>query len=171
MSAVAHVRGTEMELKSVKVDIPENANVIIGQTHFIKTTEDLYEAIVSSVPQAKFGLAFCEASGPCLIRVDGNDDGLKELAAENAKRIGAGHSFIVYLVDAYPINVLNRIKDLEEVCSIFCATANPVDVIVAENERGRGILGVIDGEKPKGVEAAKDVEDRKAFLRMIGYKR
>ena len=111
------------------------------------------------------------AHRPPFHEVDGNDDGLKKLAAENAKRIGAGHSFIVYLVDAYPINVLNRIKDLEEVCSIFCATANPVDVIVAENERGRGILGVIDGEKPKGVEAAKDVEDRKAFLRMIGYKR
>jgi hypothetical protein len=169
--AVAHIRGIGMELKIVKVDVPENANVIIGQTHFIKTAEDLYETIVSSVPQAKFGIAFCEASGPCLVRLEGNDERLKKLAAENAKRIGAGHSFIVYLENAYPINVLNRIKDLQEVCSIFCATANPVDVIVAENERGRGILGVIDGEKPKGVESAKDVEDRKAFLRKIGYKR
>jgi len=160
-----------MELKSVKVDIPENANVIIGQTHFIKTTEDLYEAIISTVPQAKFGLAFCEASGPCLVRVDGNDEKLKKLAAENASKIGAGHTFVIYLENAYPINVLNRIKDLQEVCSIFCATANPVDVIVAENERGRGVLGVIDGERPKGIESAKEAEDRKVFLRKIGYKR
>jgi len=160
-----------MELKSVKVEIPENANVIIGQTHFIKTTEDLYEAIIGSVPQAKFGLAFCEASGPCLVRVEGNDERLKKLAAQNASNIGAGHTFIVLLENAYPINVLNRIKDVHEVCSIFCATSNPVDVIVVENERGRGIVGVVDGEKPKGIEAAKDVEDRKAFLRKIGYKR
>jgi adenosine/AMP kinase len=160
-----------MELKSVRVDMPENANVIIGQTHFIKTAEDLYEAIVGTVPQAKFGLAFCEASGPCLVRVEGNDERLKKLAAENAMKIGAGHTFVVYLENAYPINVLNRIKDLQEVCSIFCATANPLEVVVAENERGRGILGVIDGEKPKGLESAKDAEDRKAFLRKIGYKR
>jgi adenosine/AMP kinase len=160
-----------MDLKSVKVEIPENANVIIGQTHFIKTAEDLYEAIVGTVPGAKFGLAFCEASGPCLIRVEGNDDRLKKLAAVNAERIGAGHTFVILLENAYPINVLNRIKDLQEVCSIFCATANPVDVIIAENDRGRGILGVIDGERPKGVESAKDAEDRKAFLRKIGYKR
>jgi uncharacterized protein len=170
-SAVANFRGTGMELKSVKVDIPENANVIIGQTHFIKTTEDLYETIVSSVPQAKFGIAFCEASGPCLVRVEGNDDRLRSLAAKNAERIGAGHSFVVYIENAYPINVLNGIKSLQEVCSVFCATANPVDVIVVENDRGRGILGVVDGEKPKGVESSKDVEDRKAFLRKIGYKR
>jgi len=160
-----------MELKSIRIEIPENANVIIGQTHFIKTAEDLYEAIVSTVPQAKFGLAFCEASGPCLVRTDGNDDRLKKLAAENAMKVGAGHSFIVYLENAYPINVLNRIKDIQEVCSVFCATANPVDVVVAENDRGRGILGVIDGEKPKGIETAKDADDRKAFLRKIGYKR
>jgi hypothetical protein len=160
-----------MELKSVRIDIPENANVIIGQTHFIKSTEDLYEAIVGTVPQAKFGLAFCEASGPCLVRVDGNDEKLKKLAAENAMRIGAGHSFIVYLENAYPINVLNRIKDIQEVCSVFCATANPIDVVVAENDRGRGILGVIDGDRPKGIESEKDADDRKAFLRKIGYKR
>jgi adenosine/AMP kinase len=160
-----------MELKSVRIEIPENANVIIGQTHFIKTAEDLYEAIVSTVPQAKFGLAFCEASGPCLVRVDGNDDRLKKLAADSAMKIGAGHSFIVYLENAYPINVLNRIKDIQEVCSIFCATANPVDVVVAENDRGRGILGVIDGDRPKGIESSKDAEDRRAFLRKIGYKR
>lgn len=160
-----------MELKSVKVEFPESANVIIGQTHFIKTAEDLYEAIVGTVPQAKFGIAFCEASGPCLVRVEGNDERLKKVAQENAMRIGAGHTFIVVLEGAYPINVLNRIKDVQEVCNIFCATANPVDVILAENDRGRGVLGVIDGERPKGVETAKDADDRKAFLRKIGYKR
>lgn len=160
-----------MELKTVKVEFPENANVIIGQTHFIKTAEDLYEAIVGTVPGAKFGVAFCEASGPCLVRVEGNDEKLKKLAAENAFRIGAGHTFVVILENAYPINVLNRIKDVQEVCGIFCATANPVEVIVAENERGRGIVGVIDGERPKGIENQKDAEDRRAFLRKIGYKR
>ena len=160
-----------MELKSVRVSFPESANVIIGQTHFIKSVEDLYEAIIGTVPGVKFGVAFCEASGPCLVRVDGNDDKLRKLAAENALRIGAGHTFIVILENAYPINVLNRIKEIQEVCTIFCATANPVDVIVAENESGRGVVGVIDGEKPKGVETANDAEDRKAFLRKIGYKR
>jgi hypothetical protein len=171
-----HVRscqclGILVELRSVRLEFPENANVIVGQTHFIKTAEDLYEAIVSSVPQAKFGVAFCEASGPCLVRAEGNDDKLKKLAAENANRIGAGHTFVVILENAYPINVLNRIKEVQEVCTIFCATANPVDVLVADNERGGGIVGVIDGEKPKGIESAKDAEDRKAFLRKIGYKR
>ncbi|MGQ9588261.1 MAG: adenosine-specific kinase [Thermoplasmata archaeon] len=160
-----------MELKSVKVEFPENANVIIGQTHFIKTTEDLYEAIISTVPQAKFGLAFCEASGPCLVRVDGNDDELKRIASQNALKIGAGHTFVIVLENAYPINILNRIKDVQEVCSIFCATSNPVEVIVAENDQGRGILGVIDGERPKGIESEKDADDRKSFLRKIGYKR
>jgi len=160
-----------MALKSVRIDMPEDTNVIVGQTHFIKTVEDLYEAVVSTVPQAKFGVAFCEASGPCLVRVDGNDERLMKAAADNAMRIGAGHSFVVFLDRAYPINVLNRIKDTQEVCSVFCATANPVEVIVAENETGRGVLGVIDGERPKGIESAKDVEDRKAFLRKIGYKR
>ncbi len=160
-----------MQLTSIKVEFPESANVIIGQTHFIKTVEDVYEAIVGTVPQAKFGIAFCEASGPCLVRVEGNDDRLKKIAEENAMRIGAGHTFIVVLEGAYPINVLNKIKDVQEVCGIFCATANPVDVIVAENERGRGVLGVIDGERPKGVETDKDAQDRKAFLRKIGYKR
>lgn len=160
-----------MELKSVKVSFPEGANVIIGQTHFIKTAEDLYEAIVGTVPGAKFGIAFCEASGPCLVRVEGNDDKLRNLAAENAMKIGAGHTFVIILENAYPINVLNRIKDVQEVCTVFCATANPVDVIVAETKLGRGVVGVIDGERPKGVETAKDAEDRKAFLRKIGYKR
>lgn len=163
--------GETLELKSVRIEMPENANVIIGQTHFIKTTEDLYEAIIGTVPQARFGLAFCEASGPCLVRVEGNDERLKKIATENAMKIGAGHVFVVYLENAYPINVLNRIKDLQEICSIFCATANPVEVIVAEDDLGRGVLGVIDGEKPKGVESAKDAEERKAFLRKIGYKR
>ncbi|MCX6657206.1 MAG: adenosine-specific kinase [Euryarchaeota archaeon] len=160
-----------MELKSVRVSFPESANVIIGQTHFIKSVEDLYEAIVGTVPGVKFGIAFCEASGPCLVRVEGNDDKLRKLAAENALKIGAGHTFIVIMENAYPINVLNRIKEIQEVCTIFCATANPVDVIVAENERGRGVMGIIDGEKPKGVETANDAEDRRTFLRKIGYKR
>lgn len=160
-----------MELKSVKIDMPEKANVIIGQTHFIKSVEDIYEAVVGTVPQAKFGLAFCEASGPCLVRVDGNDERLKKAAADNAMRIGAGHTFVLLLENAYPINVLNRIKEVQEVCSIFCATANPVQVVVVENGRGRGVLGVIDGESPKGVESPKDADDRRGFLRKIGYKR
>lgn len=160
-----------MELIKVKMELPEESNIIIGQTHFIKSTEDLYEAIIGTVPDAKFGLAFCEASGPCLIRVDGNDDDLKKAAVDNAKRIGAGHVFVVLLRNAYPINVLNRIKDVQEVCTVFCATANPVEVIVVENEIGRGVLGVIDGERPKGVETPKDEKDRKEFLRKIGYKR
>jgi len=155
----------------VRISTPDNANIVIGQTHFIKTVEDIYETVVSSVPNARFGVAFNEASGPCLIRVDGNDDKLRACATENAMNIGAGHCFVLVLENCYPINVLNAIKNLQEVCSIFCATANPVEVIVAENETGRGVLGVIDGEKPKGVETAKDAEDRKQFLRKIGYKR
>ncbi len=160
-----------MDLKTVKIVIPENANVVIGQTHFIKSVEDIYEAVVSSVPKGRFGIAFNEASGPCLVRVEGNDEKLKRSASENATSIGAGHCFVLVLEDCYPINVLNAVKGLQEVCSIFCATANPVEVIVAENELGRGVLGVIDGERPKGIEGPKDVEDRKAFLRKIGYKR
>ncbi len=163
--------GRKTELRTVRVKTPEDANIIIGQTHFIKTVEDIYETLVSSVPKARFGIAFNEASGPCLVRVDGNDDRLKACATENAMNIGAGHCFVLVLEDCYPINVLNAIKNLQEVCSVFCATANPVEVIVAENEMGRGVLGVIDGEKPKGVETAKDAEDRKMFLRKIGYKR
>ena len=170
-SSFIRARGERTELRSVRIRTPENANIIIGQTHFIKTVEDMYETVVSTVPKARFGVAFNEASGPCLIRVDGNDDGLKACAVENAMNIGAGHIFVLVLEDCYPINVLNAIKGLQEVCSVFCATANPVDVIVAENETGRGILGVIDGEKPKGVETARDAEDRKTFLRKIGYKR
>jgi len=160
-----------MELKLVALEIPEGGNLIFGQSHFIKTVEDIYEAIVTGVPQMKFGVAFNEASGPCLVRVDGNDDGLKALAARNATAVGAGHTFMVAMLEGYPINVLGRIKEVPEVCGIYCATANPVQVIVAESEQGRGVLGVIDGEQPKGIETAEDTEKRRAFLRMIGYKR
>jgi adenosine/AMP kinase len=160
-----------MELKSVRLEIPEGGNIIVGQTHFIKTVEDVYEAIVNTVPQMKFGVAFNEASGPCLTRVDGNDAGLQAMAARNATAIGAGHIFVVVMRDGYPINVLGRIKDVPEVVGIFCATANPVEVIVAESEQGRGILGVIDGSSPKGVEGEADQKARREFLRKIGYKR
>lgn len=160
-----------MQLHSVRLEIPEGANVILGTSHFIKTVEDLYEALVNTVPQMKFGIAFNEASGPCLTRADGNDDQLKSSAVSNATAIGAGHSFVILMREGYPINVLGRIKDVVEVCTIHCATANPVEVIVAESEQGRGILGVIDGSSPKGVEADKDREKRREFLRTIGYKR
>jgi hypothetical protein len=160
-----------MELKLVPVAIPENANVIIGQSHFIKTVEDLYEIMVTSVPQAAFGLAFNEASGACLVRADGNDDGLRAAAIDTALALSAGHTFVVYLRNAFPINVLNRIKDCPEVCRVFCATANPLQAVVAESEQGRGIIGVIDGSSPKGVEQDSDREWRVGFLRKIGYKR
>jgi uncharacterized protein len=160
-----------MELKLVPLEVPEDGNLIVGQTHFIKTVEDVYEAIVTTVPQMKFGVAFNEASGPCLTRVDGNDEALQALAARNASALAAGHIFVVAMRDGYPINVLGRIKDVPEVCSIFCATANPVEAVVAESEQGRGVLGVIDGFPPKGVETPADVEKRRGFLRMIGYKR
>lgn len=159
-----------MEIKSVKITKPEDANIIIGQTHFIKTVEDIYETLITSMPGIKFGIAFCEASGPCLIRSEGNDSDLIKLAEQNANDISCGHTFIIFLKNAFPINVLNQIKLVSEVCSIFCATANPVEVIIAESELGRGILGVIDGEKPKGIETAKDKQDRKDFLRKIKYK-
>jgi len=160
-----------MELKAIPLEIPEGGNVILGQTHFIKTVEDLYEAIVSTAPQMKFGVAFNESSGACLTRVDGNDDGLKALAVRNAMAISAGHIFVIALKEGYPINVLGRIKEVPEVCSIYCATANPVQVIVAETDQGRGILGVVDGFPPKGVEAEADVKWRHDLLRNIGYKR
>jgi uncharacterized protein len=159
-----------MEIKSVPMQIPENANLIIGQTHFIKTAEDLYEVLVNTAPGIKFGIAFNEASGPCLIRVESNDEELRQAAISNAQAIGAGHIFVMILKQAYPINVLSRIKDCFEVCSIFCATANPLEVIIAESEQGRGILGVIDGYSPKGVESSEDVKHRRNFLRQIGYK-
>jgi len=159
-----------MELKTVKMEFPEDANIIIGQTHFIKTAEDLYEVMVNAVPNVKFGLAFNEASGPCLVRAEGNDSELKTLAIKNVKAIGAGHVFVIILKDAFPINVLNAIKNCPEICSIFCATANEVEVVIAQTELGRGVLGVIDGNSPKGVETDKDIQERKEFLRMIGYK-
>ena len=160
-----------MELITVKIDAPADTNLVLGQTHFIKSAEDLYEALISSAPGIKFGLAFCEASGKCLVRSEGNDEELKKAAQDNALALGCWHSFLVFMRNAYPINVLNAIKNLQEVCSIYCATANPVEVIIAQTEQGRGILGVVDGESPKGIEGAKDVQDRKAFLRTIGYKR
>lgn len=160
-----------MEIKSVPVSIPDGTNVVIGISHFIKTVEDLYEIVVTSVPQAKFGLAFSEASGACLIRWEGNDATLQAAAIETARNIGAGHSFVLYIRDAFPINVLNRIKECPEVCRILCATANPLEVIVAETGQGRGILGVIDGASPKGVEDEAGREWRVEFLRRIGYKR
>jgi len=160
-----------MELKSVRLEIPEGSNLILGQTHFIKSVEDLYEALINTVPQMKFGIAFNEASGPCLTRVDGNDDALKAAATRNATAVGAGHLFVIVMRDGYPINVLGRIKDVPEICSIFCATANPLEVVVAESELGRGVLGVIDGAAPKGVETSTDAKKRHDFLRQIGYKR
>jgi len=159
-----------MKLETIAITRPDDTNVIIGQTHFIKTVEDIHELMVTSVPGVKFGLAFNEASGPCLVRHSGTDAELEALAVQNSQAIGAGHAFILIMRGAYPINVLTQLKALSEVCSIFCATANPVSVIVAESETGRGILGVIDGEKPKGVEGDKEIADRKAFLRKIGYK-
>lgn len=159
-----------MELKKVTVELPANANVIIGQSHFIKTVEDLHELLVSSVPQIRFGLAFCEASGPCLVRLSGNDSELEQAAGRNALAIGAGHSFVILIRQAFPINVLNAIKQVQEVCTIFCATANPVSVIVADDGAGRGILGVIDGKKPAGLEGEKEVDERRALLRRFGYK-
>lgn len=159
-----------MEIKTVVIDIPDGANIIVGQAHFIKTTEDLYEAMINAVPGITFGIAFCEASGPCLIRVEGNDNALKEVAIRNASAIAAGHTFVILMKGAFPVNVLNTVKACPEVCSVFCATANPVQVIVAETEQGRGILGVIDGYRPMGVEGEKDVQNRKQFLRKIGYK-
>jgi adenosine/AMP kinase len=160
-----------MEIKAIKLEIPEGSNLILGQTHFIKTVEDIYEIMAGSGPGAKFGLAFCESSGECLIRFDGNDDELKKSAVENAQKIGAGHTFLLLIQNAFPINVLNSIKMCQEVCTIFCATANPVEVIIAETEQGRGILGIIDGSSPKGVEGEEGVAWRKDILRKLGYKR
>jgi len=160
-----------MELKIVQLSIPDGCNLILGQTHFIKTAEDLYEIITTCCGHAKFGVAFCEASGPCLIRVEGNDEALKNVAAENAMLLGAGHAFVILLKDAFPINVLNAVKSCPEVCGIHCATANPLQAILAETGQGRGILGVVDGAAPRGVETETDVRNRKEFLRKIGYKR
>ena len=160
-----------MKTVDVEIAVPDGAQLIVGQSHFIKSAEDLYEALATAVPGIRFGLAFCEASGKALIRVEGTDRGLSDLAAEYAGRIAAGHSFVVVLKEAYPINVLNRIKAVEEVVGVFCATSNPVTVVVADTGKGRGVLGVIDGVVPKGVEGDQDREERRALLRKIGYKR
>ena len=159
-----------MDLKRVPIENPDELNLILGQSHFIKTVEDLHEALVTAIPGIQFGLAFCEASGPCLIRHSGTEEELEALAIRNAEAIGAGHAFIVFLKDAFPINVMNAVKRVPEVCRIFCATANPLEVVIAETESGRGILGVIDGVSPKGVEGPDDIAQRKEFLRTIGYK-
>ena len=159
-----------MDLHEIEVENPEHLNVIVGQTHFIKTAEDLYEALVNSVPGIRFGLAFCEASGPCLVRGEGNDSALKDLAVRNALRLGAGHIFVIFVREAFPINLLGAIRGVPEVVSLFAATANPLTILVAETSRGRGIVGVIDGEKAKGVETARDVEERRALVRRFGYK-
>lgn len=160
-----------LELKSIRMEFPADANIIVGQSHFIKTVEDLYEAVSTTVPQAKFGLAFNEASGACLTRTEGNDRALQGVAARNAQALACGHTFVLVLQNAYPINVLNAIRSVPEVCTIFCATANAVEVIVAQSEQGRGVLGVIDGSSPKGVEGDADVTWRHDLLRKIGYKR
>lgn len=159
-----------MKTETVALEIPADCNLILGQTHFIKTAEDLYETVATTVPQARFGIAFTEASGPCLIRTEGNDPALVETSIKNLQAIGAGHVFCVILKNAFPINVLNQIKNCPEVCRVFCATANPVEVVVAESPQGRGVMGVIDGFSPRGVEGPDDKAQRKEFLRKIGYK-
>lgn len=159
-----------MKFEIVKVEVPKDCNVLLGTAHFIKTVEDLYEALVNSVPGIKFGIAFCEASGPCLVRHEGNDPELRELAAKKALEIGCGHSFIIFLKNAYPINVLGKIREVPEVCTIHAATANPLEVVIVETEQGRGIIGVVDGFKSKGIEKEEDIKARKEFLRKIGYK-
>jgi hypothetical protein len=159
-----------MEIITVKIDIPDSCNIILGQTHFIKTAEDLYEILATNIPQAKFGIAFTEASGPCLIRKEGNESSLVDACVKNLEKIGAGHVFLIIMKDAFPLNVLNAVKNCHEVCSIYCATANPVEVIVAETELGRGVMGVIDGFSPRGVESDSDKEERRELLRKIGYK-
>ncbi|MCX8168811.1 MAG: adenosine-specific kinase [Candidatus Methanomethylicia archaeon] len=160
-----------IKFEIVNLIVPKDCNIILGQSHFIKTVEDLYEAMMNSTPNVKFGIAFCESSGPRLIRHDGNNEELKKIAIENALRLSAGHCFIIVMKDAYPINVLDRVKAVPEVVNIYCATGNPVQVIIGETEQGRAILGIIDGGKSLGVESEKEIEERKQFLRKIGYKR
>jgi uncharacterized protein len=160
-----------IELQAVAMEIPDEANIIIGQSHFIKTVEDIYEAVVTTAPQARFGLAFNESSGACLVRSEGNDEALREVAIRNAQALAAGHVFVLMIQNAYPINLLNALRNVPEVCSIFCATANPVEVVLAKSGQGRGVLGVIDGSSPKGVEAEGDIAWRHDLLRKIGYKR
>jgi uncharacterized protein len=160
-----------LEFESVQMQFPADTNIVIGQSHFIKTVEDLYEAVVGTVPQAKFGLAFNESSGPCLTRADGNDDELRAAAIRNALALGAGHAFVLIVRNAYPINLLNALRNVPEVCAVFCATANPVEVVIARSEQGCGIMGVIDGSSPKGVEGPADIAARHDLLRKFGYKR
>jgi hypothetical protein len=159
-----------LEFKTVKIDPPKDSNIILGQAHFIKTAEDLYEALVNATPSIRFGLGFCESSGPCLIRHEGNDQELRSLAAGKAFEIACGHSFLIILRNAYPINVLDKIKKVPEVCTIFAATASPLEIVIAETDQGRGIMGVIDGLKSKGIETDADIKERREFLRKIGYK-
>ncbi len=159
-----------MDLKTVKIDPPKDCNIILGMAHFIKTAEDLYEALVNSVPDIQFGLGFCESSGPCLIRHEGNDSELRRFASEKAFELGCGHSFLIFIKSAYPLNVLSKIKEVPEVCSVFAATANPLEVLIAETAQGRGIIGVVDGFKSKGIETDSDISERRQFLRKIGYK-
>ncbi len=159
-----------VETELVPIENPDGLNVILGQTHFIKTAEDVHEALVNAVPGIKFGVAFCEASGPCLVRVEGNDEALKALSSKNALAVGAGHFFIVFIKDAYPLNLLRALRDVPEVVNLYAATSNPVDVVVAKTTRGRGVVGVIDGERSKGIETARDRRERMDFLRKIGYK-
>jgi uncharacterized protein len=163
-------RGGDVELLTVAIDKPDDLNVILGQSHFIKTVEDIHEVLAGASPQLRFGIAFCESSGPRLVRRSGNDDALVELATRNAQAVGAGHSFVVFLREGYPVNVLNQLKQVPEVCTIYCATANPVEVVIAESDRGRGVVGVIDGSPPLAVETEDDVAERRQLLRTIGYK-
>jgi adenosine/AMP kinase len=159
-----------LEFKTVKVELPSDCNVIVGMAHFIKSVEDLYEALVSATPTIKFGIGFCESSGPCLVRHEGNDEELRQLAAKKAFEIACGHSFIILLKNAYPINVLDKIRHVPEVCAVYAATANPLEIVIVETEQGRGIVGVVDGLRSKGIEGNEDIAARKAFLRKIGYK-
>jgi adenosine/AMP kinase len=159
-----------LEFESVRVDPPKDCNVIVGMAHFIKTVEDLYEALVNAVPNIKFGIGFCESSGPCLVRHEGNDPQLRQSAAQKAFEIACGHSFIIFIKNAYPINVLDKVKSAPETCTVYAATANPLEIVIAETQQGRGIIGVIDGQKSKGIETEEDIKARKEFLREIGYK-
>jgi len=158
------------EYKTVRIEAREGCNVILGMAHFIKTVEDLYEALVNAVPNIKFGIGFCESSGPCLVRHEGTDEDLRQLAAKTALEIGCGHSFIIFLKNAYPINVLDKVKQVPEVCTVYAATANPLEIIIAETPQGKGIIGVVDGLKSKGIETERDIKERKEFLRKTGYK-
>jgi adenosine/AMP kinase len=159
-----------VEFKLVKIEVPKNCNVVLGTAHFIKTVEDLYEALKNSVPDIKFGIGFCESSGPCLVRIEGNDEELKSLASKYAFELACGHSFVIFIKNAYPINVLEKVRQVPEVCTIHAATANPLEIVVAETDQGRGVLGVVDGMQSRGIENEEDIKARREFLRKIGYK-